>query len=268
MQLRIGFNVRLASPCARRTKAAVAWKAKDITRAPTAVPWFGKATGWQGSRVGSRVAVAAAADPIGDELFRVVDGIPARYRTPIFKIFWKLQAQASDEMTAKTEEAKCLALELLGTSNKLHKTERMLLRALSTAGVVNARSFLEYIAELWKKDTPGGPGKRQDIFKEGLRKRPDLVECLRRQVPSWVIADPEADPKEMEAKTVDNMASQIEAIIKSSNNAIHHFDTVTGLVLHRTGDNGPTVESLACIAQFMGVPYCIVEKKDDDDTRA
>ena len=47
----------------------------------------------------------------------------------------------------------------------------------------------EYVANQWRQEQAGGSAKkRQDVFKDGLRTRPDLVLCLLRDVPSWTPA--------------------------------------------------------------------------------
>ena len=55
--------------------------------------------------------------------------------------------------------------------------------------VLSLGTAAEYVANQWRKEQAGGSAKkRQGVFKDGLRMRPDLVLCLLRDVPSWASA--------------------------------------------------------------------------------
>ncbi|KXZ50728.1 hypothetical protein GPECTOR_15g412 [Gonium pectorale] len=184
--------------------------------------------------------------PVGEvKISKLLREVPQKSQMRIMDELWKLKCQVaakSDEVAAKTKQ--------------LYEIKLQLTLALSTAGVVNARSFLEYVVKQWEVELTGVSGnmKRLDVFKDGLRKRPELVECLRREVPTW------APPSMGKERTVENLATNIESIILDANNNIHTFNPKTGLALHKTVHTGPTVAALACLATSMGVLCHIVVK--------
>ncbi|PNW74100.1 hypothetical protein CHLRE_13g585200v5 [Chlamydomonas reinhardtii] len=175
--------------CARPTKAAaVLSAAKAMQHQSAAVLRLG------GSARSDVAAAAAAADPDGEaeEIVKILAAIPPEHRMPLFKLLWKLNAQSLgflSRITAKADELTAMAKDNATMTEQLYTTKQQLLVALSAAGVFNARSFLEYVANQWRKEQAGGSAKkRQGVFKDGLRMRPDLVLCLLRDVPSWASA--------------------------------------------------------------------------------
>eukprot|EP00198_Chlamydomonas_reinhardtii_P004462 XP_001693798.1 anaphase promoting complex subunit 1 [Chlamydomonas reinhardtii] len=199
---------------------------------------------------------------------------PCSINRLLYPLFWKLMAQRSfcsspqiiaknqalaakaDELTAMAKDYAAMAKDNATKTEQLYTTKQQLLFALSAAGVFNARSFVEYVANQWRQEQAGGSAKkRQDVFKDGLRTRPDLVLCLLRDVPSWTPASMTDEQK------VESMAANLEAIMQDASNDVHSFNTASGLILHRDVHNRPTVASLSCIARSMGVPCHIKEEK-------
>ncbi|PNW73941.1 hypothetical protein CHLRE_13g579050v5 [Chlamydomonas reinhardtii] len=250
------------------TKAAAALSAaKAMQHQSAAVPRLGGSA----RSVVAAAAAAAAADRFGEEeIAEVLAAIPPQHHATVFKLFWKLMAQIiaknqalaakADELTAMAKDYAAMAKDNATKTEQLYTTKQQLLFALSAAGVFNARSFVEYVANQWRQEQAGGSAKkRQDVFKDGLRTRPDLVLCLLRDVPSWTPASMTDEQK------VESMAANLEAIMQDASNDVHSFNTASGLILHRDVHNRPTVASLSCIARSMGVPCHIKEEKEDND---
>ncbi|KXZ41176.1 hypothetical protein GPECTOR_690g830 [Gonium pectorale] len=193
--------------------------------------------------------------PVGEvKISKLLREVPQKLQMRIMDELWKLKCQVA----AKSDEVAAKSNELTAKTKQLYEIKLQLTLALSAAGVVNARSFLEHVVKQWEVELTGVSGnmKRLDVFKDGLRKRPELVECLRREVPTWA---PASMGKE---RTVENLATNIESIILDANNNIHTFNPKTGLALHKTVHTGPTVAALACLATSMGVLCHIVVKED------
>lgn len=56
--------------------------------------------------------------------------------------------------------------------------------------VSDTATSAEYVVKQWEHELFGSVGKvnRLKVIKAGLRKRPELVKCLQRNVPTWVRA--------------------------------------------------------------------------------
>ncbi|KAG2501937.1 hypothetical protein HYH03_000435 [Edaphochlamys debaryana] len=189
-------------------------------------------------------------------IYELLQDVPLEFHPRIVAPFYAQQQQVT-----------ALALELAHKSDLLRTkdrelvdTEKQLILALAGANVRNIRSFLEYLLKQWAKEVTlteeDMKRKRWAIFKKGLMRRRELVQCLQENVSSWVL--PNMTPNQ----AVGNMAANLEAIMEDASNGIHSFDKSTGFTLLKTPYNGPTVAALACLAKSVKVPCRIIVQVD------
>ncbi|PNW80245.1 hypothetical protein CHLRE_08g383750v5 [Chlamydomonas reinhardtii] len=217
--------------------------------------------GWIRSR-----AVETSAGPSGDEITKLLWELPPDLSARVSIALWDLKEQVlamAVKLAAKSDKLAAKSDKLAAKTEELHRTKQSLSRALYAAGVVNARTLLEYVVMQWEEELFCSVGrvKRHKVFKAGLRKRKELVKCLRRDVPTWVHAGMD------EEQMVEDMAKNLEAVMLDASNNIHTFHPVIGLTLLKTGHSAPTVAALACLADSMGVLCHIMEVKTMGDQR-
>ncbi|PNW88238.1 hypothetical protein CHLRE_01g020750v5 [Chlamydomonas reinhardtii] len=227
----------------------------DLLLARQNEAWIsGQGLGWC-SRV--RAVETLAAGPAGEAIAELIWELPAGLAKRVFIAFWDIKEQLaakSDQLAAKSDQ-------LATKTEELYKIKVELTRALHAAGVVNARTFLEYVVKQWEHELFGSVGKvnRLKVIKAGLRKRPELVKCLQRNVPTWVRAGMD------EERIVENMAKNLEAIMLDSSNNVHTFHPAIGLTLLKAAHSEPMVAALVCVADNMGVLVKVIKMNAMND---
>ncbi|PNH04055.1 hypothetical protein TSOC_009820 [Tetrabaena socialis] len=133
--------------------------------------------------------------------------------------------------------------EKMALANRFRQQEKMLARAMYSAGVRDGRSCLEYLEKL------KGIAKRQRVkgWTQVLEQRPDLIDCLAKAAPSWGV-------DVNDSKAAGNLAGKIAGMLNVLSNRIHTFVPELGLVVYAGIPDSPTSEALLCLAEAFGVP--------------
>ncbi|PNW70968.1 hypothetical protein CHLRE_17g740900v5 [Chlamydomonas reinhardtii] len=148
--------------------------------------------------------------------------------------------QSKDEAVAVIIREKGAKMVL---ADKLHLRDKLLSRAMHSAGVRDGRSCLEYLEDL------NGIIKWQRVqgWTKVLEQRPDLIKCLAKAVPSWGV---DANNSNAAGK----LAGKIAGMFNVLSGGIHPFIPGVGLVVYAGVPDAPTCEGLVCLAEALGVP--------------
>ncbi|PNW71087.1 hypothetical protein CHLRE_17g746097v5 [Chlamydomonas reinhardtii] len=155
--------------------------------------------------------------------------------------------QRKDEAVAvmiREKDAKMVLVDAkMVLADKLHLRDKLLSRAMYSAGVRDGRSCLEYLEDLI------GIAKWQRVqgWTKVLEQRPDLIKCLAEAAPSWGVDanNPSAAGK---------LAGKIAGMFNVLSCGIHPFIPGVGLVVYTGVLDAPTCEGLVCLAEALGVP--------------
>ncbi|PNH06356.1 hypothetical protein TSOC_007263 [Tetrabaena socialis] len=189
-----------------------------------------------------------------NDVLELTNKLPRAKQTAVLSAFAKV-AEEKDEATRqlleekdKTEkDVRQLMEEGMRSLKQVHQLEKMLVAAMRSAGVVDARSFLEHI----KLSEGLGDVSHVQAWKILLNRKPKLAQCLTTQIPSWAIRDKKSAP--------DVLASNIASLHRDLNNTLHSFDIPNGLVIYPNVPNQVAVRALQCIAENFNVPHVVVK---------
>ncbi|KAG2482157.1 hypothetical protein HYH03_018888 [Edaphochlamys debaryana] len=133
--------------------------------------------------------------------------------------------------------------EKMVLADKFRQQEKMLARAMYSAGVRDGRSCLEFL------ETLNGIVRRQRVkgWTKVLEQRPDLIDCLAKAAPSWGV-------DVNDSKAAEKLAGKIAGMFNVLSNRIHTFVPEVGLVVYAGVPDSPTGEALVCLAEAFGVP--------------
>ncbi|PNH12144.1 hypothetical protein TSOC_000919 [Tetrabaena socialis] len=124
----------------------------------------------------------------------------------------------------------------------------MLIVAMRHAGVVNARSCLDFL----KRSKKMAELSNTEAWKLLLADNPELVACLIKRIPSWA-------RNTGGKQTVPSvLASKIASLHGSPKNDIHSFDSPLGLTIWAGMPDEVTTLALTCIAEHFNVPHTVV----------
>ncbi|PNH12483.1 hypothetical protein TSOC_000559 [Tetrabaena socialis] len=131
------------------------------------------------------------------------------------------------------------------TEKKMLQQQIRMTSAMHSAGVVDGRSFLEYVLLTYG---PKIKTTNTAAWNKVLQEYPDLVECLLQRIPSWQIHG--KDP----AATSRALASKLAHVQNALSNKVHTFVAGAGLTVYEGMPDKPTTSALVCLAAQFDVP--------------